>query len=145
MTELNEPTGQVPEQPVFGGDAPPRDYDGKVIAVIVIGALIAIPALLSLLGSAAVSLDGSTHKSSVSVAFNLAYLALGVGLMMRRELARQVYLVLASIGLFFLGIAVLIVIAGGIDVPLASLIAGVLLTVIPMYFLTRPDVAKLFS
>ncbi len=145
MAELDEPAGQVPEQPLFGGEPPRPEYDSKVIAVIVIGALVAVPALLSLLGSAAVSLDGSSGRSSVSIGFDLAYLALGVGLMMRRELARQVYLVLATIGLIFLGIAALVVIAGGAGhISLAELLPGFLLTVIPMYFLTRLDVAKLF-
>lgn len=145
VAEPNEPAARAPEQPVFGGEPPRPEYDRKVIAVVVIGALIAFPALLSLLGSAAVSLDGSTGGSSLSVGFDLAYLVLGVGLMMRRELARQVYLVLATIGLIFLGIAILVVIAGGAGhTSLAELLPGLLLTVIPMYFLTRPDVAKLF-
>ena len=98
-------------------DTPTRDDNMLVIAVVILGALIAIPAVLSLIGSVAISF-GKQAASGGTVAslFDLGYLALGVGLMMRRELARQIYVVLAIISLIFLVIgAIAIYTAAGTE------------------------------
>ncbi|HXB16951.1 MAG TPA: hypothetical protein VNV44_14545 [Solirubrobacteraceae bacterium] len=120
----------------------PRTLSDGTIATVatVIGALVAIPALLALLGTAAIRLGGSSTGTGIAAIFDFAYLLLGVGLMMRRELARQIYCVLAVISLVLdLGGVIL---GGGHH--LAGYLAGLLLTGALLYFLTRPDVARAF-
>jgi hypothetical protein len=94
----------------FGLDSPEaRDVRGEstdpiIIAVTILGALIAIPALLGLLGSINLSFGRNSNGSTLSALFDLAYLAIGIGLIFRREQARQIYVVLAVISLIFLAI-----------------------------------------
>jgi hypothetical protein len=91
-----------------------EDADPIVIAVTIVGALITISALLGLLGSVNLSFGRHADGSTIGALFDLAYLALGIGLIFRREQARQVYVVLAVISLIFLAIgAVGVVTASG--------------------------------
>ena len=62
-----------------------------------------MPALLGLLGGSSLI---SLRYIGIGAAFglvlvDLAYVALGVGLMLRKELARQIYVVIAVIGIVF--------------------------------------------
>jgi uncharacterized membrane protein len=102
----------VPNPPLtFGtpalavGAAPSRDNGPLVIAVMIVGALVALPALLGLLGSASISFGASKGGTTFGALIDIAYVILGVGLMLRRELARQVYVVLVVISLILLTVS----------------------------------------
>jgi hypothetical protein len=115
------------------GTANTRDDSLIVAGVVVLGLLVAIPALLSLLGAVALSVDG--RGGMIAGLFSVAYTALGFGLILRIETARGIYVVLAVIGLIIQGIATL---AG------VGSVAGILLMLIPVIFLTRPGVKRVF-
>ena len=85
--------------------------DPVIIAVTILGVLIAVPALLGLLGSVNLSFGQQSNGSALNKLFDLAYLAIGIGLIFRREQARQIYVVLAVISLLFLAIGAIGVLA----------------------------------
>jgi hypothetical protein len=101
----------------FGLDSPDTPaaraerMDPIIIAVTILGVLIATPALLGLLGSVDLSFGRQSNGSALSKLFDLAYLAIGVGLIFRREQARQIYVVLAVISLLFLAIGAIGIVA----------------------------------
>jgi hypothetical protein len=70
------------------------------IAVMALGAFIAVPALVSLVGWAKVISFGYISGTSAFVTVtDVLYLLLGVGIVLRKELARIVYVFFAVIGL----------------------------------------------
>lgn len=84
-------------------DAPTRDDSMIVIAVVILGALVAVPAFLGVVGSVSISFGNQAASGgAIASLFDLGYIVLGIGLMMRRELARQVYVVLAIVSVIFL-------------------------------------------
>lgn len=105
MSDHQNPSVSWEALPPLAPDAPSREDSWIVIAVMIVGALIALPAFLGLIGSASISFTNARSDTAYAVAFDLAYLILGVGLILRRELARQVYVVLAVISLIFVGFA----------------------------------------
>jgi hypothetical protein len=76
---------------------PRRDDSWIIIAVIAIGALVAISGFLALIDRA--TFGDTNFGAAFGGLFDFAYLIVGVGLMFRRELARQVFIVFAVIAL----------------------------------------------
>jgi|GEM_PF-2733790 len=105
MTDLANPSVAWDESSPLAGDTPRREDSRIVIAVMVIGALIAAQALLGLLGSIGTSFGAAKSGSAFAGALCIAYVILGVGLVLRKELARQAYVVLAVISLILLAVA----------------------------------------
>jgi len=69
-----------------------------ILAVIVLGILNALPALLRLIGSTKlISLGFVNGTSFVITLIDIIYLVIGVGLILRREIARAAYIFLAVI------------------------------------------------
>ena len=174
----------------FGGDRK-TGGDGPIVAgVVVLGALIAIPAFLGIIGSISLSFGRATSGSAFAGMIDLAYLALGVGLILRRERARRFYVALGVLGLVVLAIGFAADLAlaassrGGeraateaaytrqkvgrppeqvreieaqeraelarLSVPRpgpkpARYVPALLLILVPLLFLTRPSVRRVFS
>jgi len=71
-----------------------------VVCIWLIGAFISIPAALSLFGTAKILSYGiSGGAGSIVTVINVVYLLIGVGIILRKEMARIAFVVLAVIGL----------------------------------------------
>jgi uncharacterized membrane protein YjdF len=145
MAERARPSGETNPQPIFFLRKRPRERGWIVIAVVALGAVMALPAFLDLMGNLSALLAGDTAGHNVSGSgFDLAYLALGAGLMLRKKLAREVYCVLAAISLVFVAVFGAIDLASG-GGALARLIPVVVVATIPLVFLSHPAVKRVFS
>ena len=155
----------LPNQFIAFTDPPPPVLDGPeavaapapvpqrswiAIVVIALGALIAVPALLGLLiGTTYLSYGFLGGGAAVLAAIDLLYLALGVGLIARRELARSAYVVLALVGLVLnvVGLVGFVALQPGVAShgEYAGLLLGFIVSTLPLWFLTRESVREIFS
>lgn len=86
-----------------------RKENWIILGVCTLGGLIVIPCLLALIGSADFSFGGNVSSANGFGTFiDLCYLALGAGLILRRETARQIYLILGVLGILLFAAATLI-------------------------------------
>ncbi|HWB39260.1 MAG TPA: hypothetical protein VG604_03405 [Candidatus Saccharimonadales bacterium] len=69
-----------------------------IIVIIVVGALIAIPAFISLIGNSSLITYGFGGKALLK-AFDVLDILLGIGIILRKQIARIIYVVLALISL----------------------------------------------
>lgn len=90
-------------QPGVGEDTPQPDEGSWVVTgVMALGVVIALPALLGLVGAAKLlSFGYISGAGTFGLLVDLVFLALGVGIVMCREQARVVYVVLAVVTLAF--------------------------------------------
>jgi hypothetical protein len=109
-----------------------------VIAVMAIGAILILGNLAGLLAGSHMDTFGSSTGNGLAGA-QIVSLVLGIGLVMRNELARRVYLVFAVIGL------VLTVISSSYSSSFASYILGVALDVVTVALLIHPSVRRAFD
>jgi hypothetical protein len=118
-----------------------------VMAVVVLGAFITIQALVSLVGSAQLLSYGHAGVGGLATIFDVGYVLLGVGLVIRREPARVIYVVIAIISLIFavLGTIAIVAASQAYAVNYAGLVLVYSLALFPLVFLTRPSVKAVFS
>ncbi len=110
-----------------------------VLAVMAIGVILALSGLLGLLVGDRVDSFGSFGGNALA-GVHLASLGLGIGLVMRNDLARRVYLVFAIAGL------VLTVISpSSYSSSFASYLLGVALDVVTVALLVHPSVKRAFD
>lgn len=72
-----------------------------IAGIWLIGAFIAIPAALSIFGIVRILGYGGGAVGSLAGAVDILYVLVGIGIALRKEMARVVYVVLAVIGLIF--------------------------------------------
>jgi hypothetical protein len=149
--QSNQPTG------ARTAEKPSRFSDQTLIVLIIIfGALIAGWALLDIFKSFGVlytsgSTAGGSIVQTVSIysIFNFISVILGIGIMLRKEIARIIYVVVAFIDLIFLLLSILAVgffVAGAHSSKnIFSIFLSYALVIAPLYFLTRPQVKSLFK
>jgi hypothetical protein len=110
-----------------------------VIAVMAIGAILILGNLAGLLAGSHMDTFGSSTGNGLAGA-QLVGLVLGIGLVMRKELARRVYLVFAVIGLVLTVIS-----SSSYSSSFASYILGVALDVVTVSLLIHPNVRHAFD
>lgn len=117
----------------------PAGSDWPVVAVMVIGAILILGNLVGLLSGSHVDTFGSTTGNGLAGA-QLVGLVLGIGLVMRKELARRVYLVFA-----ILGLAITVLGFSSSSGSFASYVLGVALNVVTVGLLVHPSVRHAFD
>lgn len=110
-----------------------------VVAVMVIGAILILGNVAGLIAGSHVDTFGSTAGNGLAGA-QLVGLVLGIGLVMRKELARRVYLVFAIIGLVLTVLS-----SSSYSGSFASFILGVALNVVTVGLLVHPSVRRAFD
>jgi hypothetical protein len=110
-----------------------------VIAVMAIGAILVLGNLAGLLAGSHMDTFGSSTGNGLAGA-QLVGLALGIGLVMRKELARRVYLVFAVIGLVLTVIS-----SSSYAGSFASYILGVGLDIVTLALLIHASVKRAFD
>jgi hypothetical protein len=110
-----------------------------VIAVMAIGAILVFGNLAGLLIGSHMDTFGSSTGDGLAGG-QLVGLALGAGLLMRKELARRVYLVFAVIGLVLTVIS-----SSSYSGSFASYVLGVGLDVVTLALLIHPSVKNAFN
>jgi len=110
-----------------------------VVAVMAIGAILILGNLVGLIAGSHMDTFGSTTGNGLAGA-QIAGLALGVGLVLRKELARRVYLIFAVIGLVLTVLS-----SSSYSGSFASYILGVGLDVATVALLVHPSVRHAFD
>lgn len=99
----------------------PVTEDGTTaVAVVLLGAIIAGSALLTLLGAIASPSYSAAGGKTLFTLLGIGDVLLGVGIMLRLNLARQVYVVLTTIGVVLGLIAVVVALASGATLTSAA-------------------------
>lgn len=137
--------------PSGGPELATYEDDPSIVAgVVLLGALIAAGAFLSFVGGMKVVIGFGSGTGAFAALFALGYIALGLGIVMRRETARQIYVWLAVIGVILsvvsFGVTGLITIVTHPSgfAALTAILFGLLVSVVPLYVLTRPSVKLVF-
>jgi hypothetical protein len=110
-----------------------------VIAVMAIGAILILGNVAGLVARSHMDTFGSSTGNGLAGA-QLVSLVLGIGLVMRKELARRVYLVFAVIGLVLTVIS-----SSSYSGSFASYFLGVALDVVTVALLIHPSVRRAFD
>ena len=110
-----------------------------VIAVMAIGAVLILGSLAGLLAGGHVDTFGSSTGNGLA-GVQLVSLVLGIGLVMRKELARRVYLVFAVIGLVLTVLS-----SSSYSGSFVSYLLGVGLDVVTVALLVHPSVRRAFD
>ncbi len=121
-------------------------YDDRaaIVAVTVLGALVVAVPMPVVVGSIHASLAGqNTAVVGIEGIFGFAYVLLGVGLIIRRELARQVLVWVLSFGLALMCIGLFRASADGGHSAGLLVRAGVQLA--PILILSHSSIKRVFS
>jgi hypothetical protein len=110
-----------------------------VVAVMAIGAILVLGNLAGLVAGGHMDTFGSTTGNGLAGA-QIVGLVLGIGLVLRKELARRVYLVFAVIGLVLTVLS-----SSSYSGSFASYILGVALNVATVGLLVHPSVRHAFD
>jgi hypothetical protein len=137
------PTAPVPQdapKPIFVAAPKKASGNGTTIGIFLIGGLVALPHLLDLLGvfSTYSSLGGA--ETAIGHIIDALFVLLGVGIVLHRNAARIVFLVLGALG----ALALVNDLGGGDGNTAVNLIA-LALQVGLLGFLVRPSVAARFG
>jgi hypothetical protein len=118
------------------------------LAVIALGTISVLSGLAGLTGGVHLLAFGSISSGGSFVVVNIARVALGMGLVMRKELARRIYVFLAVVGLVFGvlgGFLELATASGPHAVDLLAVVIGVAMDLALLALLTSPRVKREFS
>ncbi len=138
------------QQPPGGDSKLPAasSYSWSFIAVWTLGALTAISGAVGLLGGVHVLAFGSISTGGSFVFVNVFRLLLGAGILMRKEIARRVYVFVAVVGLVFAVIGSFLYLAtaqGARTIDFLAVLVGLALDVVPLALLTSASVKREFS
>jgi hypothetical protein len=142
----DKPTTHVPTPGQLSEGSAPVFYDNRaaVVAVTVLGVLVVAVPMPTVVGSIHASLAGqNTAVVGIEGIFGFAYVLLGVGLIIRREIARQVLVWVLSFGLALMCIGLFRASADGSHSAGFLVRAGVQL--VPIVFLSHSSIKRVFS
>src|SRR5271154_3771297 len=104
---------QAPYEPQLRASVATSENPLAVGSVVVLGFVIATAAALTLLGAITAPSYSATGGKTVFTLVACGDTALGIGIILRLDLARQIYVVLTSIGVVLAAIAIVVALATG--------------------------------
>jgi hypothetical protein len=110
-----------------------------VVAVMAIGAILVLGNLAGLLAGSGIDRFGGASGDGLA-GFQIAGLVLGIGLVMRNELARRVYLVFAVVG-----VVLTVISSSSYTGSFASYLLGLAVDVVTVALLIHPSVKRAFG